>query len=53
MQKLKLVMGDALATADISRLIRADIEQRDWSKVHIAGDKAKPLDLPLNWKPYR
>lgn len=30
---------------DITALLRAEIEQRDWSKCHVAGDRNPPLDI--------
>lgn len=30
---------------DITALIRADIDKRDWDAVQIAGDKRQPVDL--------
>lgn len=30
--------------------MRAEIGGRDWSRVHIAGDRARPLMLPAGWK---
>jgi hypothetical protein len=30
---------------DITMLLRADIRARDWERVMIAGDRAKPVDL--------
>jgi hypothetical protein len=38
--KLELVEDPPL---DIAALNRADIRERDWSRCHIAGDRAKPL----------
>lgn len=38
--KLKLVADEP---KDITTLLRADIEKRDWSRVHIEADKRKPL----------
>jgi hypothetical protein len=31
---------------DIAALNRADIEKRDWSAVHISGDRRAPVYLP-------
>lgn len=31
---------------DITLAIRADIAARDWDSVMVAGDRARPLDLP-------
>lgn len=30
---------------DIAALNRADIRERDWAAVHVAGDRAKPLPM--------
>lgn len=38
---------------DITAQLRSEIEKRDWAKCHIAGDRAKPIFLPLNWRKYR
>jgi hypothetical protein len=31
---------------DITRILRADIAKRDWSAVHISGDRRAPVYLP-------
>jgi hypothetical protein len=41
--KLSLVPEQPL---DIAALNRADIEKRDWSAVHVAGDRRAPVYLP-------
>jgi hypothetical protein len=30
---------------DITGALRRDIEARDWARVHIAGDRAKPVSI--------
>jgi hypothetical protein len=35
---------------DITLAMRADIVKRDWAAVHVAGDRARPIWLPANWK---
>lgn len=34
------------APADVTALLRKDIEARDWSKVHIAADRREPVIIP-------
>lgn len=31
---------------DITALIRAEIQERDWERVHVQGQRNPPLDLP-------
>jgi hypothetical protein len=31
---------------DITAALRAEIEARDWSKVHVTGDRSAPIFLP-------
>jgi hypothetical protein len=41
---LKLVEeAKAKGPLDITLAMRAEIEARDWSQVHISGDRAKPF----------
>jgi hypothetical protein len=35
-----------LVCKDVTALLRAEIEARDWSAVHVAADRRKPVDLP-------
>jgi hypothetical protein len=45
--KLRVVADEPI---DIQALNRADIERRDWSACHCAGDKGEPL---LSWSRVR
>lgn len=37
---------------DITAQLRAEIEARDWSRVHVAGDRSPAIDLP-DRRPWR
>jgi hypothetical protein len=43
--KLRII-NQAEEPVDITRELRADIEKRDWSAVHVAGDRRAPVYLP-------
>jgi hypothetical protein len=34
------------APKDVTMLLRADINARDWAAVHVAGDRRAPVFLP-------
>ena len=40
---LRVVEPEAV---DITLAMRAEIKRRDWSAVHIAGDRRAPVNLP-------
>lgn len=44
--RLTIVPADPPPEVHIGDLMRADIRKRDWSPVHVRGDRSPPLDLP-------
>jgi hypothetical protein len=38
------------APIDIYAAIKAKRESIDWSAVHVAGDRARPITLPVGWR---
>lgn len=51
-QPSRLYATQGTAMIEISDLQRRDIMARDWRKVHIEGDRSKPVELPekRKWK---
>jgi len=43
--RLRVVRAPDAPAIDIHALIRADIKDRDWSGVHLAGDRNAPVAL--------
>jgi hypothetical protein len=43
--RLKLVPPEDPAPVDIAAQLRADIQKRDWGRVHIEGDRNPPIAL--------
>jgi hypothetical protein len=39
------IVDQAEQPTDITLELRKDIEARDWARVHIAGDRAKPISI--------
>lgn len=50
--KLKLVDDDP-RPIDITALIRADIEARDWGRVHVEADRRDPVELVFRGSRWR
>lgn len=45
MTKLKLVPPEQPAPVDIAQQWRDEVRQRDWSAVHIEGDRNPPISI--------
>lgn len=45
-RRLKLIEGESEQPRDVTLLIREDIAKRDWSAVHVNGDRSRPLSIP-------